>query len=74
MENSATLSIDLNAKDNNGLTAFNLACNLDNPSILELMLNKSRTVKIDLEIERRRNREFVTLIRYKMAQFSIGGY
>ena len=53
IENSATLSIDLNAKDNAGMTAYNLGLTSGSKSTMELMLNNADTLQIDLGFNKR---------------------
>ena len=53
IENSATLSIDLNATDNAGMTAYNLGLTSGSKSTMELMLNNADTLQIDLGFNKR---------------------
>ena len=47
-ENSVTLSIDLNAKEETGQTAFHLACGWDHFYLVKVIMENSDTVSIDL--------------------------
>ena len=48
MKNSAKLNIDLNAKDNDGWTAFHFACKYGQLKIAEMLMNNYINVNIDL--------------------------
>ena len=48
MKNSAEFNIDLNAKDNDGWTAFHWACFNGHTSIIKIMISKSESLKLNL--------------------------
>ena len=48
MNNAATLGIDLNAKDNGGITGFHWACLNGQTSTVELLLNNADALHLDL--------------------------
>ena len=48
VQKSADLNIDLNAKDQSGMTAFHLACFRGKKDIVEMMINYADSFKIDL--------------------------
>ena len=76
IENSAMLNIDLNAKNNDGLTAFHYACTWGNTSIVEMMINNSESLKLDLDstgfqwAQGCGRTDVVNLIRRKMPQIA----
>ena len=51
MESSDSLCIDLNAKDNEGRTAYCWACTSSFQATKELIRKNAEILKIDLEIE-----------------------
>ena len=50
IEKSAELDIDLNAKNANGETAFNLACYKGESAIIEVLIQRSAELNIDLNV------------------------
>ena len=48
MDNSTTLSIDLNAKDKRGRTAFHFACGHGQVNVAKMLIENSATLRIDL--------------------------
>ena len=50
LKKSTDFNIDLNAKDQNGKTAFQYACNSHNLEIVKMMIQKSIEFNIDLNV------------------------
>ena len=48
MKNSAKFNIELNVKTNGGWTAFNLACRDGRIRIVDMMINNSESLNLDL--------------------------
>ena len=48
MKSYGKLEIDLNSKDTNGKTAFQLACEYGHYEVAKRIINKSKQMKIDL--------------------------
>ena len=47
IQNSDEFLIDLNARDNNGATAFEKACQQGKKNIVEMMIDKNKGVLVD---------------------------
>ena len=84
MKNSARFNIELNAKDNFfGWTAFHYACLYGYTSIVDMMINNSESLKLDLTARTKRGNtgfqlaqdwghtNVVNLIRSKMPRIAI---
>ena len=48
LQKSATFNIDLNAKDSDGNTAFELACKNGHLEVTRMLLEKSSELKIEI--------------------------
>ena len=53
IQKSDEFNIDLNAKDNNGMTGFDLACEYRQEAIADLLKKNAESFKIDLTPHRR---------------------
>ena len=52
IQKSAEFNIDLNAKDEDGMTAFHLACTRGRKNIVEMIIDNAESFKIDLTKKR----------------------
>ena len=48
MQKSAEFNINLSVKDDEGMTAFHLACSRGRKNIVEMIIDKAKSCKIDL--------------------------
>ena len=83
MKNSANFSIELNAKNNTGWTAFHYACINGYTSIVDMMISNSESLKLDLTARTKLGKtgfqlaqdkeetEVVNLIQSKMPRIAI---
>ena len=64
MKNSSELKIDLNTADNCGLTAFHLACRNGRIRIIDMMIEQSEFLELDLKAEDRDDKTGYQLAKY----------
>ena len=64
MKNSAEFNIMLNGKNKIGMSAFHWVCGNDHTSIIEMMISKAESLKLDLAARNNRRRTGYEVAKY----------